>query len=228
MGVIRGKYVWSDDSLRPGKKSGGGLSQNLYDTEGNLRAGATFIPSDEDDEPMVVTETVYVPTDERREPGIQDAIARAVVEALAPHVEQAVRRGGAVVAGWWKERASAKSRARAAAEAEAEPPSATDVAVRQPRPQMSSAEAQARRLAALAARAFSDEQMRLIDDADVIGAKDDGRSIDEHLLELPSEQITRLVEMMATTPRLLEDQGLADLASYISHMRHRQRHPELP
>lgn len=60
-----GYYEWDDD-LTPGKKKEGGWHQNLYDTEGQLKGSARFVPVDDDQEdPIVVTETMYVPADER-------------------------------------------------------------------------------------------------------------------------------------------------------------------
>lgn len=226
MGSIRGNYVWDNDDLRPGQKVEGGLSQNLYDTEGKLRAGARFIPAEEDDEPLTITETVYVPTEERRREDTGE-LARFVAELLSPLAEEAVRRGGAAVAAWWRETGSPAMKARRqrrfrASSAEV----STDLAARVPRPQMSAAEAQARHLAALAAQAFSDEQMRLVEAADIVGETGaDPAAVTARLAELPPEQVTRLVQMLATNPHLLEDDGLADLASYVSYLQARQ--PEL-
>lgn len=49
MGSIRGRYEWDDDSLEPGQRKDGGLHQNLFDEDGNLRAHARFVPDDNDD-----------------------------------------------------------------------------------------------------------------------------------------------------------------------------------
>ena len=62
MGRIKGHYEWDDDDLTPGRKKEGGLHQNLFDGEGNLKGSARFIPDDgTDPDPLVITETVYVP-----------------------------------------------------------------------------------------------------------------------------------------------------------------------
>lgn len=226
MGSIRGNYVWDDDDLRPGQRVEGGLSQNLYDTEGKLRAGARFIPAEEDDGPLVITETVYVPTEERRRDDTGE-LARFVADLLRPYAEEGVRRGGAAVAAWWRETASPAVKARKQRRLRTSSSTvSTDLIARAPRPQMSAAEAQARHLAALAAQAFSDEQMRLVEDADIVGDTDaDPAAVAARLAELPPEQVTRLVQMLATSPHLLEDEGLADLASYVSYLQARQ--PEL-
>jgi hypothetical protein len=82
------------------------------------------------------------------------------------------------------------------------------------RPSMSSAEAQARTLAALAARAYSDEQMRLVTSSNVV----DGGGLAEPqqlLAELPSVQVRDLIEGMVRNPVMLGDDSLADLASIL-------------
>lgn len=226
MGSIRGNYVWDNDDLRPGQRVEGGLSQNLYDTEGKLRAGARFIPAEEEDEPLVVTETVYVSTEERRRDDTGE-LARFVAELLRPYAEEAVRRGGAAMAAWWRETGSPAMKARKQRRLRTSAATvSTDLMARAPRPRMSAAEAQARHLAALAAQVFSDEQMRLIEDADIVGDTDaDPPTVAARLAALPAEQVTRLVQMLATNPHLLEDEGLADLACYVSYFQDRQ--PEL-
>jgi hypothetical protein len=79
---------------------------------------------------------------------------------------------------------------------------------------MSKAEAQARYLAALAARAYSDEQIRLVENAYIV----DGESIAElqrSLTELPSGEVRRLLEEMAKNPSMLNENSLAELASIL-------------
>ena len=44
---IHGTYEYDDDDLTPGNKKEGGLHQNLFDSEGNLKGSARFIPDDE-------------------------------------------------------------------------------------------------------------------------------------------------------------------------------------
>jgi hypothetical protein len=62
MGRIRGHYEWDDDNLSPGRNKGGGLHQNLFDADGKLKGSARFVPdSGSESEPLIVTETVYVP-----------------------------------------------------------------------------------------------------------------------------------------------------------------------
>ena len=103
MGRIKGHYEWDDDHLAPGHKKEGGLHQNLFDSDGKLKGSARFIPDDGSDaEPLIVTETVYIPLEERRESSddeeLQQAIAALVVHLVGvgivkgmPHAEQ-----------WWR------------------------------------------------------------------------------------------------------------------------------
>lgn len=84
MGSIRGRYEWDDDDLTPGRKREGGLHQNLFDRDGNLKANARFIPV-EDDEPLIVTETVYVPIEERRRTREEEQF-EAIVNAVVSHL----------------------------------------------------------------------------------------------------------------------------------------------
>ena len=46
MGRIAGHFEWDDERLTPGQRVGGGLAQNLFDDDGNLRGHARFIPDD--------------------------------------------------------------------------------------------------------------------------------------------------------------------------------------
>lgn len=84
MGRIKGHYVWDDDNLSPGQKREGGLHQNLFDHEGHLRGSARFVPDeDEDSEPFVVTETVYVPVGRRRRTKEEEELAQAVAALVS-------------------------------------------------------------------------------------------------------------------------------------------------
>lgn len=50
MARIRGTYEYDDDDLTPGKKKEGGLHQNLFDEQGNLKGSARFIPDEDQPE----------------------------------------------------------------------------------------------------------------------------------------------------------------------------------
>ena len=82
------------------------------------------------------------------------------------------------------------------------------------RPNMSSAEAQARYLAALAAQAYSDEQMRLVTSSHIVGDEDIAE-LKRSLAELPADQVKSLLTAMATNPAMLGEDTLAELASIL-------------
>ena len=79
---------------------------------------------------------------------------------------------------------------------------------------MSSAEALARLLAAIAAYTYSQEQLRLVEQARIVdaGNLDDAR---RQLATIPQEQLTAILEQMARNPALLQDASLANLASLL-------------
>ena len=82
---IRGSYEYDDDDLTPGKKKEGGLHQNLFDSDGNLKGSARFIPSDPDeDQGDAESSVVYVynetsPPMKSRE---QEAFEKAVSDQI--------------------------------------------------------------------------------------------------------------------------------------------------
>lgn len=234
MGRIGGHYEWDDDDLTPGRKKEGGLHQNLFDSEGNLKGSARFIPDDERDrEPLVVTETVYIPVEQRRRSREQEEFDEAIAALVSHLIDRGIARAKPVAEQWWREtvrpaidsRRAKLSERRARRQAhkngtivagEVVEPAQDVVPAPQEenRPNMSSAEAQARYLAALAARAYSDEQMRLVTNANIVDAADIAE-LKRSLAELPAEQVKGLLEAMATNPSLLTEETLAELASLL-------------
>lgn len=234
MGKIPGYYEWDDDSLTPGQKREGGLHQNLFDDEGKLKGSARFVPVDEDlSDPLVVTETVYIPVEERRkskeEEELEDAVSELIsvlfrvgVEIAKPHVQH-----------WWREsfrpfvgrqwsrlqKRSAQSLGSVPAVETAQESMSelsTDLVLQDTeRPRMSSAEAQARMLAAIAAQAFSDEQMRLVNNAEIVD-EIDADSVREAISKLPPKIVAELVKRMVMNPTMLGDDSLAELASVLA------------
>jgi len=80
------------------------------------------------------------------------------------------------------------------------------------RQKMSNAEAQARLMAAAAARLFAEEQTRLVSRSDIVDAAD----VDELRAQIaihPREKLETLLQHLARNPRLLEDTSLAQLAT---------------
>ena len=89
---------------------------------------------------------------------------------------------------------------------------------------MSRAEAQARYLAALAARAYSDEQLELVMSSDIVDMQG-LQELEESIKRLPQAQVRGLLEQMIRNPAMLGDDTLADLASLLG--RRSQVAPEL-
>ena len=79
---------------------------------------------------------------------------------------------------------------------------------------MSSAEAQARLLAAVAARAYSDEQLRMVSGSQIIDVENVA-TVQSALALVPREHLVELIKYMTRNPRLLEESNLANLASLI-------------
>ncbi|MGN5994307.1 hypothetical protein [Corynebacterium striatum] len=80
---------------------------------------------------------------------------------------------------------------------------------------MSRQEAMARTIAGLAAKAYSDEQLRMVKSARIVEV-DDYAEIEQALSQIPSEQLQALIIEMVKNPALLEDGSLANLASMLT------------
>ena len=240
MGRQAGYYEWDDDSLTPGMKKEGGWSQNLFDEDGRLKANARFVPTDEDFEfsSGYVTDTMYISSGERQLREEDKELARLLALAVSNLIGIGIERAKPHVKRWWnetawpsiKETASKISRPRPrlkAAEVLAEAKKDTvssDQVVEvsdEERMEMSPAEAQARLIAAAAARAYSDQQMRLVTNANIVDANgvDDIR---RQLAQLPQEQLATLIEHMMLNPAALEEESLANLASLLQPQRQLQ------
>lgn len=236
-----GYYEWDDD-LTPGKKKEGGWHQNLYDTEGRLKGNARFVPVDEDQEdPIIVTETVYVPAEERLSK-TQEMVTEIISSVIVKLIEDGVQVAKPHVQRWWNETAVpfAKAKAkdwkhrRSSRHAEKPPQGVEEIVIddvtssseesssisilqADERPTMSSAEAQARLLAAVAARAYSDEQLRMVSDSQIIDTED-SETIRSTLSQIPREHLIAVIEHMTRHPHLLEESNLANLASIIGRV----------
>lgn len=236
MGRIPGYYEWDDDGLTPGRKKEGGLHQNLFDADGNLKGSARFVPTDVNEpEQFVVTETVYVPVEERRRTREQEELENAISDLLTALVLVGIEKAKPHVEQWWREtlrpfvsnqwsRVRGPRRGVRPTELEttstkkdsAADTSAQDILVApSDRPKMSSAEAQARLLAAIAAQAYSDEQMRLVSSAEIVDADDLGE-IHAALAQLPPEVVAGLIKKMVTNPSMFDEETLAELASVLA------------
>lgn len=259
---IKGRYEYDDDDLTPGKKKEGGLHQNLYDRDGNLKANARFIPDVEQDDnpdPVMIYQPVNVYDKEferrrarelrraREQEEIAELLAdlvKILVAEATPHAKRLwrekarpaieARRAEATHDAklLWHEKARpviearrARKAARKTRKAAAKQPIVVEatvvdtgqelaVAEEVYRKDVSSVEAQARYLAALAARAFSDEQMKLVSHADIV----DGESLAElqrTLAELPPRQVEGVIEAVEANPSVLSGDLLAELGKLL-------------
>ncbi|MEI2621682.1 MAG: hypothetical protein V9G09_13205 [Candidatus Nanopelagicales bacterium] len=229
MGRIRGYYEWDDDQLTPGRKREGGLHQNLFDSEGNLRGSARFVPVEDEPEPIVVTETVFVPVETRWSSEEEDELEEAIAELLAALVLLGMASLKPRVQRYWNETAKPaldarmtrvrsrleRRRSRRSSAASDEQVAVHSEALAERRPTMSRAEAQARYLAALAAHAFSDEQLRLVTQAEIVDGTDLA-GLERSISELPAHQVRELLGAMVMDPSLLSEAHLAELASLLS------------
>lgn len=228
MGRIKGYYEWDNDDLTPGQKKEGGLHQNLFDREGKLQGSARFVPEREGEPAPAVTETVYIHVEERRKSAEQEELERVIAELILHFLYRGVAKATPLVEQWWRERGRPALHGRRARRLKRHPlrrsgedaaavlRDEVDVVKAEEAPTyMSSAEAKARYLAALAACAYSDEQMRLVAGATIV----DGESrlkLGQSLPALPADQVKVLLEAMATNPSLLAEENLAELASVLS------------
>lgn len=243
VGRIPGYYEWHDDDLTPGRKKEGGLHQNLFDADGSLKGSARFVPADEVDPNPVyvteyVTERVYVPVEERRLTPEQQELADLISKVLTAFMAEGIERAKPHVRKWWTEsvrpfvgehrarlsqlrprRTLKTGRALLASDHLSEnfDQAPADSAVAVPRPKMSSAEAQARYLAAMAARAFSEEQMRMVWSADIIDAENIAE-VEARIAQLPPSEVHELMSRMVTDPSMLGEETLAELASVLARV----------
>lgn len=236
MPYLTGRYEWDDDSLTPGRKKEGGIHSTLFDADGRLQGSARFIPDDEnrlvDDEH--VTSTTYIPTEERRQVEESDALTEmastlliSLVGVAAAHAAPHVKRWwddtaqpffatqASKVATQWRRTKTSKDDETKQSNAPASP--SQDLIEPFARPAMSSTEAQARLLAAMAAQTFSEEQLRLVNQAAIVDAEDI-EDVKKRLANLRQEQVVAIIEQMARRPSLLEDEGLANLASLLGRI----------
>lgn len=104
MGQVRGTLHWDDDSLSPGKRSNGDWSQNLFDSDGNLRTHASFTPDPDsndgnstyspyDDPPMFISSETRQESATEEDVESRDDAADQLAEALALLVSAAAIAG---------------------------------------------------------------------------------------------------------------------------------------
>jgi len=229
MPSIDGRLEWDDAELTPGKKKEGGLHSTLFDADGNLKSSARFVP-DEDDreaEPETVYMHVYHEVPAPAKTPEQEALEKAVAAQLNRLVDFSIEKLAPHAVRFWEDKARPALRSKVAKvkvktkmkKTNGDPPAValpaladacTDVAwVQEDKVEMTGAEAQARYMLALAARAFSDEQMRVLAAANVV---DDGgyAELEQASAELPAHEAATLIAAL-TSPSLLGEDVLAEL-----------------
>ena len=103
MGRIKGHYEWDDDDLSPGQKKEGGLHQNLFDGEGKLKGSARFIPGDgRRHRALFVTETVYVPVEQRRRTRGEEELEQAIAALVSHLIDRGIAKAKPLAEEWWR------------------------------------------------------------------------------------------------------------------------------
>lgn len=228
----RGVYRWDDEIGRPGQSSDGGWSDNLYrdNVRGTTGSGG-FYPDDEllyeNDEGRY--ENTFVTSESRRDVEESDLRAQVVASFALLGFSFAVKEGAPLFTTWWQEQArpfiSDKvqkirrvSRGKKSPDAESEVlesnKKVATALVEDRRQIMSQEEAMSRLIASVAARAYSEEQLRMVRNARVVGV-DNHADLDNALSQIPAERLQAVISDMVKNPSLLEDRSLANLASMI-------------
>ncbi|MEU3472694.1 hypothetical protein [Rhodococcus sp. NPDC006774] len=146
---------------------------------------------------------------------------RLLVEMAAPHAKRLwEEKGRPRVEARRAKKAARRAEKAAASESIVVQASVADserelaAAERVYRADMSSAEAQARYLAALAARAFSDEQMKLVSNANIVD-RDSLDALQHTLGELSPEQVKGIIEAVEAGPAVLNGDLLTALGKFL-------------
>lgn len=222
MPSIPGRYEYDDDDLTPGKSKEGGLHQNLFDEDGHLKGSARFVPDDDSESDSDRSETVFVYLDEQhshrsKEEEWAELLSQVVeltilITRAAPHAKRFwVQTARPIVRSridWVARRRTERRRRRGQAgpvvigEAGAAPSEELAVAREVLETNMTSSEAQARYLLAIAARQISDEQMRMLASAR-IRSDENVLELGQALAELPPDRVVQVIAQLAADPSLL-------------------------
>ena len=182
-------------------------------------------------ETYYATETTYASNDEHQLTEEQEERAQMIAALFSYLIGIGIERAKPHVKRWWEETAwplistqtpkvrlrrrehgNPRDNANLSSMSESTEPGNELIEIDVPElPRMSSVEAQARVLAAIAARAYSDEQMRLVSNAHIIDAQD-AVDVSQILSKIPREELSAIIERMVRNPAMLEDSNLADLA----------------
>lgn len=230
MVVIHGRYEYDDENLTPGRKKEGGLHQNLFDAEGNLKGNARFIP--DDDQPPTVApyawasasvdradaEEVSQLSEEERE-----QLRALVEEVVIPLLVVAIERGAPYAQRLWREKVRPAVRARVDAatrrlrrrrRVDREESTVLEGTVLEgtvleavhaetagdSKVTMTASEAEARYLLAKALREASDEQLRVLTETTVVA--DDRAVVERGELKAGSDSAL-LMDRLSAEPAAL-------------------------
>ncbi|MDX2394051.1 hypothetical protein NJL88_29115 [Streptomyces sp. DK15] len=232
---IPGRLEYPED-LTPGKTEKGGLHHNLYDNQGRLKKHADFFP-DAENEAEPVTDSEYRSTSRTKERDeFTEAIREVILDLLARTIAHAAVAAKPRIERWWDDQAlpaiksrwnktprrnrSAKNReidsqpstAEASTMVEATVVDSSHEAISvldENKVSMSSTEARMRLLLALMARAFSEEQVRVVSNALI---EDDyfaelKRAVDE----LTPQQVANIIQTLEVNPLFLNNETLTEL-----------------
>jgi hypothetical protein len=234
---IHGTYEYDDDDLTPGKKKEGGLHQNLFDSDGKLRGSARFTPdspnakkrdraADYSDPGYEEEYTRELTAAERRREIERNERAELAAQVIAQLLTIGVAKVKPHARRLWREKARPALQAkwdqrhrlrRANRQVPSAAPTVAEMrvlvteeieeATTDYRQNMSSNEARARLMMAMVLRALSDEQLSLVANADIV--LDQGYDeLERRIAELPTEQVTYMLETLVADPSSLENQLL--------------------
>lgn len=222
---VPGYFEWDDDSLRPGLRKEGGWHQNLFDSSGNLKGHARFIPADYDNffgEDYSITNHVHTAV-----AVLGGAVAYQGVVRTMPHIKRFLKEKVKPIF-----RPKAKGQkdqqhsvhhdleallvaAEVATDSKvsSESPS-TDMVIAKEQPTMSIDEAIARLFLAEAACAYSDEQLQMVINSHTIDA-DELEAVRSALMQLPRAELVSTFENMARNSQISEDDELTTFVKQI-------------
>lgn len=210
-----GYLEWDDENLTPGRAKEGGRSPNLFDSDGNLKGQARFIPADYDDffgEDYSITNHVHTAV-----AALGGAAAYQGVVLAMPHIKRFLKEKvkpifGPKAKGQKEQQHSVHHNLEAllvAAEeatdskVSSENPS-TDIVIAKEQPTMPIDEAIARLILAKKARDYSDEQLQRVINSHTIDA-DELETVCSALMRLPRAELVSIFENMAHNSQKSED-----------------------
>lgn len=236
---VPGYLEWDDENLTPGRGKEGGWSPNLFDSDGNLKGHARFIPADYDDffgEDYPIT--THVHEEERQSPEADNEIIRTAAALGGAAAYYGAVRAMPHIKRFLKEKVKPIFRPKAKGQKDqqhsvhhdleallvaaevatdskvsSESPSA-DMVIAKEQPTMSIDEAIARLFLAEAARAYSDEQLQMVINSHTIDA-DELEAVRSALMRLPRAELVSTFENMARNSQISEDDELTTFVKQI-------------